>query len=242
MGTLLLNTLSQVADTLVHLFVFLSLFLPSALPPREYLHAPTGSTWSNFCAFHHVSNLASRTHAHASPRCQAKMAMAQSTMGLFGDVADQDSGAAAASRTLDTLVGITFAIAGALLGGRITSCLSANFLSCMFIGTAFASRRLLGWEEVGGAQAAEGSTWWWDIVFTKFVGSFCGAMSGFASMLSDYGRLMHNDNRQVDAVLAFSGNVMVAMLWMIVFYAFDRQGLDVYSHALSMKGDGPFQY
>ena len=60
-------------------------------------------------------------------------------------------------------------------------------------------------------------------------------------MLSDYGKLMHHENRNFDAMLEFSGNVAIAMLWMVVFYAFDRHGLDVYSHAFRLKSS-PFQY
>mmetsp|Transcript_8429 Transcript_8429/g.21535 ORF Transcript_8429/g.21535 Transcript_8429/m.21535 type:complete len:356 (+) Transcript_8429:373-1440(+) len=133
------------------------------------------------------------------------------------DTADQEA------HTVETLVGIVMAIAGALLGGLVPSCTWANFLSCMFVGMAFGSRRLLGWD------AADASLW--TVVFTKFVGSFCGATSGFAKMLSDAGKLMHDELKPRDAVVTIVGNVAIATLWGGVFYASDRQGLDVYSHA-----------
>jgi fluoride ion exporter CrcB/FEX len=134
---------------------------------------------------------------------------------------------AESAHTFDTLVGIVLAICGAAVGGQIKSCMRANFLACAFVGAAFATRRLLRWDNVANTM--------WTIVFTKFVGSFCGATSGFARMLSDSGKLMHHEMKPQTALIEFVGHVGIAVVWAAVFYAFDRHGLDVYSHAFEYQ-------
>lgn len=137
---------------------------------------------------------------------------------VFGGDAQPDM-----AHTFAMLVGIILAISGAALGGLIQSCMRANFTSCLFVGLAFGARRVLAWDRV--------ATTLWTIAFSKFVGSFCGAFSGFAKMLSDAGKLMHDELKPRDAFLEIFGNIGIAVMWAGIFYAFDRQGLDVYSHA-----------
>eukprot|EP00038_Savillea_parva_P028271 m.64119 g.64119 ORF g.64119 m.64119 type:complete len:362 (-) comp8202_c0_seq1:74-1159(-) len=144
------------------------------------------------------------------------------TVSMGGDTGTQTL------HMLETLVGILMAICGAAMGGMVSSCAVANFLSCALVGAAFASRRLLGWDEAASRSL-------WTIVFVKFVGSFCGATSGFAKMLSDAGRLMHTELRPTIAAVEIVRHVSIAVLWAGVFYAFDRQGLDVYSHAFRLQ-------
>eukprot|EP00041_Stephanoeca_diplocostata_P002635 m.28710 g.28710 ORF g.28710 m.28710 type:complete len:346 (-) comp13627_c0_seq3:40-1077(-) len=129
----------------------------------------------------------------------------------------------ASQRTLETLTGILFAISGVVLGGYISSTCRANFMSCFLVAVAFATHRMRTANPLTGTLA---------MVFAKFVGSFCGAISGFAAMLSDMGVLIHSDLNPNKAVVGIAQNILICILWMLIFYAFDRHGLDVYSYAL----------
>lgn len=129
-----------------------------------------------------------------------------------------------ASRLVETCTGIGFAILGAWLGSHASSSLRANFLTCAVVAIAFS---LLRRAESAGVTLRNPHL---EKILTKFVGSFCGAASGFAAMLSDATDVAHQHPRL--AVLDVLSNWGVAILFTGVYYAFDREGLDVCAHSM----------
>lgn len=122
-----------------------------------------------------------------------------------------------------TLVGIVFAVTGVVTGSYIGSTGRCNFVSCLLVLLAFVTVR-----ETYGSLESDSSM----IVFTKFVGSFCGAISGFAAMLSDMGRRLYHDLQPREALKGILGNAAIAVFWAFVFYVLDERGWEIYSHPL----------
>ena len=124
-----------------------------------------------------------------------------------------------------TLVGIVFAVAGVVCGSYVGSTGRCNFVSCLLVLVAFVTVR-----QTYGSLESDHSV----IVFTKFVGSFCGAISGFAAMLSDMGQRLYHDLQPREAVKGIVGNAAIAVFWAFVFYVLDERGWDIYSHPLGV--------
>jgi fluoride ion exporter CrcB/FEX len=137
-----------------------------------------------------------------------------------------DSDFDADSRLGDTAVGVVFAIAGAVSGSYAKSSLHANLATCVLVAMAFSLERrtVTTWSQTSPL---------WETAINKFVGSFCGAASGFATMLTDWANLTREGHPR-DAAVMLGASGLMAVFFAATFFAFDREGLDACSHSLTM--------
>lgn len=133
---------------------------------------------------------------------------------IFDDVEVDGS----TSRTTELLIGLGFAVLGAACGSQATSPIQANILTCALVGVSFSAIRRI--------ETADSTlNPMFETLLTKFVGSFCGAASGFASMLPDTELTMASAS-------ALLMNAVIALVFAAIYYTFDHEGLDACAYSL----------
>eukprot|EP00040_Diaphanoeca_grandis_P044516 m.271170 g.271170 ORF g.271170 m.271170 type:complete len:382 (+) comp93720_c0_seq1:190-1335(+) len=126
------------------------------------------------------------------------------------------------NKGIATLVGMALAIGGVHLGDHFGATHNCNFLSCCFVLAAFVwVRSSYGKLENTVSQ----------MIFAKFVGSFCGAFSGYTGFLGDMGKAVYAQ-KPTTAYKIVMINAGIAIFWTFVFYSIDGMGFEIYSHPL----------